>query len=50
MVVAIRAMVQGTFVAVAEDEVLGYFIPPGRKINIFPVRTTRENCIVLNAV
>jgi len=48
--VATRAVVQRTFVAVVEDEVSGHFIPPGRKINIFPIRTIRENYIVLNAV
>ena len=50
MVVATGAVVQGTSVAVAEDEVLGHLILLGRKISIFPVRTTRENRVVLNTV
>ena len=36
--------------AVAKDEVPEYPTPPGRKINILLVRTTKENCIVLNTV
>jgi len=48
--VAIGAVVQGTSVAVAEDEVSGHLIPSGRKINIFPARTIRENRVVLNTV
>jgi hypothetical protein len=50
VVVAIGAVVQRTSIAVAEDEVLGYPISSGRKISILPVRTTKENRIVLNAV
>ena len=50
MAVATGAVVRGTFVAVAEDEVPGHPISPGRKISIFPARTTKENRIVLNTV
>ena len=50
MAVATGAVVQGTSVAMAEDEVPGHPTPPGRKISILPARTTRENCVVLNAV
>ena len=36
--------------AVAEDEVFKYPTPSGKKINILPVRMTKENRIILNTV
>jgi len=47
---AIGTVVQGISVAMAEDEVPGHLISSKKKISIFPIKTIKENCIVLNTV
>ncbi len=48
--ITIGAVVQRTFIAIAKDEVPRYPISSEKKINTFPIKTTKENCIVLNTV